>query len=255
VDGAATPGSAENTATPGGLSLLMNLHSALAENLLPNPSGRGRGFLQHHAVDVGKVYRPLINAPADRPWMLGAMLSKLNAIADRSRQSFFCRVHLPYLQPFADINKRTLYNNLPLFQTSLCRSRFWAYEQAHSQRHARRVRLTRIELLRDVYMWTTGAQPGIPGHQVNLAEPDPTGSPLRPHQTNHPRRGATPRRPDLSAQAMAQAPRPTATTCKPWSCRSCVVCMKGVGTLYGAAVRDWRWRRRAVVNDLGARLY
>jgi hypothetical protein len=38
---------------------LMNLHSALAENLLPNPADEGR--IRQHAVDIGKsVYRPCI---------------------------------------------------------------------------------------------------------------------------------------------------------------------------------------------------
>ena len=37
---------------------VMNLHSALAENLLPNPADEGR--IRQHAVDIGKsVYRPL----------------------------------------------------------------------------------------------------------------------------------------------------------------------------------------------------
>jgi fido (protein-threonine AMPylation protein) len=37
---------------------LMNLHSALAENLLPNPADAGR--VRQYAVDIGKsVYRPL----------------------------------------------------------------------------------------------------------------------------------------------------------------------------------------------------
>ena len=37
---------------------LMNLHSALAENLLPNPADERR--IRQHAVDIGKsVYRPL----------------------------------------------------------------------------------------------------------------------------------------------------------------------------------------------------
>ncbi|MDQ7048284.1 MAG: hypothetical protein Q9M92_01590 [Enterobacterales bacterium] len=37
---------------------LMNIHSALSENLLPNPADEGR--IRRHAVDIGKsVYRPL----------------------------------------------------------------------------------------------------------------------------------------------------------------------------------------------------
>ena len=34
------------------------------------------------------------------------VLDKLNLIEDRFEQSFSAMVHLPYLQPFSDINKR-----------------------------------------------------------------------------------------------------------------------------------------------------
>ena len=100
--------------------LLMNLHSALAENLLPNPADEGR--VRQHAVDIGQsVYRPL-STPQQINESLDVLLLKLNAIADPFEQSFFALVHLPYLQPFADINKRTsrLAANLPLFRADLC---------------------------------------------------------------------------------------------------------------------------------------
>lgn len=39
--------------------LLMNVHAALTENLLPNPADEGR--VRDHAVDIGlSVYRPII---------------------------------------------------------------------------------------------------------------------------------------------------------------------------------------------------
>ena len=39
---------------------LLNLHSALAENLLPNPADEAEGRIRQHAVDIGQsVYRPL----------------------------------------------------------------------------------------------------------------------------------------------------------------------------------------------------
>ena len=114
--------------------LLMNLHSALAENLRPNPSDEGR--IRQHAVDIGQsVYRPLSTAQQIDE-TLEVVLRKLGAIADPFEQSFFTMVHFPYLQPFADINKRAsrLAANLPLFRANLCPLTFLDVpEQAYSR--------------------------------------------------------------------------------------------------------------------------
>ena len=156
--------------------LLMNLHSALAENLLPNPSDEGRS--RQHAVDIGQsVYRPLSTLqPIDET--LGVLLGKLNAITDPFEQSFFSMVHLPYLQPFADINKRTsrLAANLPLFRANLCPLTFLdVSEQAYSRATLGVHEMTRVELLRDLYVWAyeRSAQAYLVVKQ-ELAEPDPT---------------------------------------------------------------------------------
>lgn len=59
---------------------LMNLHSALAENLLPNPADEGR--IRQHAVDIGNsVYRPL-SVPQQIDDLLEALLAKANQITD-----------------------------------------------------------------------------------------------------------------------------------------------------------------------------
>ncbi|MBH2010952.1 MAG: Fic family protein [Xanthomonadaceae bacterium] len=156
--------------------LLMNLHSALAENLLPNPSDEGR--VRQHAVDIGQsVYRPL-STPQQIDEMLEVLLRKLNAIADPFEQSFFAMVHLPYLQPFADINKRTsrLAANLPLFRANLCPLTFLDVpEQAYSRAMLGVYELTRVELLRDLYVWAyeRSTQEYLAIKQ-ELAEPDPT---------------------------------------------------------------------------------
>jgi Fic family protein len=44
------------------------------------------------------------------------------AIRDPFEQAFFAMVHLPYLQPFVDVNKRVsrLAANIPLIQHNLC---------------------------------------------------------------------------------------------------------------------------------------
>ena len=154
---------------------LMNLHSALAENLLPNPADEGR--IRQHAVDIGKsTYRPL-STPQQIEDALDVLLSKANQITDPFEQSFFMMVHLPYLQPFADINKRTsrLAANLPLFRANLCPLTFLDVpEQAYSRATLGVYEMTRVELLRDLYLWAyeRSTQEYLAIKQ-NLAEPDP----------------------------------------------------------------------------------
>jgi Fic/DOC family len=154
---------------------LMNLHSALAENLLPNPSDEGR--IRLHAVDIGQsVYRPL-STPQEIEDTLEVLLGKARQIRDPFEQSFFIMVHLPYLQPFADINKRTsrLAANLPLFRSNLCPLTFLDVpEQAYSRATLGVYEMTRVELLRDLYVWAyeRSTQEYLVIKQ-DLAQPDP----------------------------------------------------------------------------------
>lgn len=154
---------------------LMNLHSALAENLLPNPADEGR--IRQHAVDISQsVYRPL-STPQQIEDALDVLLAKANAIRDPFEQSFFMMVHLPYLQPFADINKRTsrLAANLPLFRANLCPLTFLDVpEQVYSRATLGVYEMTRVELLRDLYVWAyeRSTQEYLAIKQ-DLAEPDP----------------------------------------------------------------------------------
>ncbi len=154
---------------------LMNLHSALAENLLPNPADEGR--IRQHIVEIGKsVYCPL-STPQQIDDFLGVLLDKANQITDPFEQSFFIMVQLPYLQPFADINKRTsrLAANLPLFRANLCPLTFLdVTEQAYSRATLGVYEMTRVELLRDLYVWAyeRSTQEYLAIKQ-DLAEPDP----------------------------------------------------------------------------------
>ena len=165
---------------------LMNLHSALAENLLPNPADEGR--LRTHTVDHidfivrsrplsgGSVYRPL-TVPAQISDGFDLMLEKVNQITDPFEQSFFVMVHLPYLQAFSDINKRTsrLAANLPLIRANLCPLTFFDVpEAAYSRAILGIYEMGRIELLRDVYRWAyiRSTQEYLAIKQ-DLAEPDP----------------------------------------------------------------------------------
>jgi Fic family protein len=154
---------------------LLNLHSALSENLLPNPADEGR--IRQHAVEIGKsVYRPL-SVPQQIDVALEQLLVKASQIADPFEQSFFMLVHVPYLQPFADINKRTsrLIANLPLFRANLCPLTFLGVPaQAYSRAVLGLYELTRVELLRDLYVWAyeRSTQEYLAIKQ-DLAEPDP----------------------------------------------------------------------------------
>lgn len=168
VDNAATAGFDRYT--------LMNLHAALSENLLPNPADEGR--LRQHVVEIGKsVFRPL-SVPQQLDETLTTLLHKVSQVHDPFEQAFFMLVHLPYLQPFADINKRTsrLAANLPLFRANLCPLTFVDVpESAYSRGILGVYELTRVELLRDVFVWayerSTQEYLAI---KHDLAEPDPT---------------------------------------------------------------------------------
>ncbi|MDD2545247.1 MAG: Fic family protein [Burkholderiaceae bacterium] len=154
---------------------VMNLHSALSENLLPNPADEGR--IRQHAVDIGQsVYRPL-STPQPIDDVLDQLLDKASRIEDPFEQSFFMMVQLPYLQPFADINKRTsrLAANLPLFRANLCPLTFLDVpEAAYSRAILGVYEMTRVELLRDLYVWAyeRSTQEYLAIRQ-ELAQPDP----------------------------------------------------------------------------------
>ena len=93
---------------------VLNLHGLLANNLLADPSAAGR--LRIMAVGIERSgFHPL-----DMPQMIeecfDQILATAAAIADPFEQAFFVMVHIPYLQPFDDVNKRVsrLAANIPL---------------------------------------------------------------------------------------------------------------------------------------------
>ena len=133
---------------------LMNIHSALAENLLPNPADEGR--IRQHEVQIAKsVFRPL-SISAQISELFDVLLDKAARIKDPFEQSFFMMVQIPYLQAFADINKRTarMAANISLIQANLCPLTFLDVpENAYIPAMLGVYELTRIELLRDLYLW------------------------------------------------------------------------------------------------------
>ncbi len=133
---------------------LLNLHALLSDNLLGNPSASGR--LRAIPVGIGKsVYEPLA-VPQLIDEIFGQILSTAVAISDPIEQAFFVTVHLPYLQPFEDVNKRVsrLAANIPLIHHNLCPLSFVDVpEELYINELLGVYELNRIELMRDVFVW------------------------------------------------------------------------------------------------------
>ena len=99
---------------------ILNLNALLSDNLLGNPSASGR--LRAIPVGIGKsVYEPPA-VPQLIDEIFGQILDTAVAISDPFEQAFFVTLHLPYLQPFEDVNKRVsrLAANIPLIHHNLC---------------------------------------------------------------------------------------------------------------------------------------
>ena len=86
-------------------------------------------------------------------------------------------VHLPYLQPFEDVNKRVsrLAANLPLIRQNLCPLSFVDVpERAYIDALLGVYELNRVELLRDVFIWAYERSCARYGAvRRSLGEPDP----------------------------------------------------------------------------------
>lgn len=133
---------------------LLNLHAILADGLLENSASEGR--LRQIPVGVGgTVFHPL-NVPQQIEEHFDNILKKTAAISDPLEQSFFLMVHLPYLQPFEDVNKRTsrLAANLPLIQQNMSPLSFVDVPlKDYTDGILSVYELNRVELLRDVFAW------------------------------------------------------------------------------------------------------
>lgn len=133
---------------------LTNLHALLSENLLGDPADEGR--LRSRIVDIGStVYRPL-QVPQQIEELFRLFLEKAAAIADPFEQAFFTMVHIPYLQPFVDVNKRVsrLAANISFIKANLCPLSFVDVpERAYVEGTLVIYEHARVDPLRDVFMW------------------------------------------------------------------------------------------------------
>ena len=133
----------------------LSLHHLLSDNLMGDPEDCGR--LRQKIVEIGgSVYRPL-GFPQQVEDYFRLFLDKAGDIEDPFEQSFFTMVHLPYLQPFTDVNKRTarLGANIPLIKNKLCPLSFIDVpDRDYIEGNLGVYELNDTSLLQDVYVWS-----------------------------------------------------------------------------------------------------
>lgn len=152
-----------------------NLHALLAENLLSDPQAGGR--LRSITVEIGgTVFHPL-EGPQPIEECFDQILAVATAIRDPFEQAFFAMVHLPYLQPFEDVNKRVsrFAANIPLIRRNLCPLSFVDVPARDYIDGILGVyELNRIELLRDIFVWAYERSCArYAAVRRSLGEPDP----------------------------------------------------------------------------------
>ncbi|NGX60799.1 MAG: hypothetical protein K940chlam9_00269, partial [Chlamydiae bacterium] len=133
---------------------ILNIHGLLSNNLLLDPKACGR--LRTIPVKIGRsIYHPIEVPQLIEEYFL-LIIQKASSIKNPFEQSFFLMVHLPYLQPFLDVNKRVsrLVGNIPFIRENLSPLSFVDVpETDYIQGLLAIYELNRIELFRDVFVW------------------------------------------------------------------------------------------------------
>lgn len=133
---------------------ILNIHGLLSHDLLLDPKACGR--LRTIPVKIGKsVYHP-VELPQLIEEYFELIIQKATAIKNPFEQSFFLMVHLPYLQPFLDVNKRVsrLAGNIPFIRENLSPLSFVDVpESDYIQGLLGIYELNRFELFRDLFVW------------------------------------------------------------------------------------------------------
>lgn len=154
---------------------ICNLHASLSDNLLSDPGAGGRVRLRPVGIS-GTVFHPL-EVPQQINEFFDLVLAKASAIGNPFEQAFFMMVHLPYLQPFEDVNKRVsrLAANIPLIHNGFCPLSFVDVDQRDYTSGILGVyELNRVDYLRDVFVWAYQRSCArYSAIRQSLGEPDP----------------------------------------------------------------------------------
>lgn len=132
---------------------LFAIHALLSDGLLGDPAMAGR--LRVGAVGIShSSYKPLDDAVTIAE-EFDILIAKAAEITDPFEQSFFLLVHIPYLQAFVDINKRTsrVASNVPLLKADLAPMSFLTMDDAdYIDGLIGIYELNNVALLREVYI-------------------------------------------------------------------------------------------------------
>lgn len=132
---------------------LFAIHALLSDGLLGDPGMAGR--LRVGAVGIShSSYKPLDDAVSIAE-EFDILIAKAAEITDPFEQSFFLLVHIPYLQAFIDINKRTsrVASNVPLLKADLAPMSFLTMDDANYIDGLIGIyELNNVALLREVYV-------------------------------------------------------------------------------------------------------
>jgi hypothetical protein len=154
---------------------ICNLHALLADGLLPDPAAGGR--VRSRPVGIsGTVFHPL-EVPQQIEQQFDTIMEKASAVRNPFEQAFFVMVHLPYLQPFEDVNKRVsrLAANIPLVRHNFCPLSFVDVEPHDYIGGLLAVyEMNRVDYLRDVFAWAYRRSCArYSAVRQSLGEPDP----------------------------------------------------------------------------------
>lgn len=132
---------------------LFAIHALLADGLLVDPAMAGR--LRRLPVGITQSsYRPLDDRfEIEEEFRI--LVDKAAAIGDPFEQSFFLIVHIPYLQAFEDVNKRTsrIAANIPLLKADLAPMSFLTMDDgAYFDGLLGVYELNNVALLREAYV-------------------------------------------------------------------------------------------------------
>jgi hypothetical protein len=137
---------------------IISLHAFLSDSLMTDPTDCGR--IRSRAVGIGgSVYSPLAVPQPHLEELFRIVIQTAAEIQDPFEQAFFLMVHLPYLQPFEDVNKRVsrLAANIPLIRHNLCPLSFIDVpQQTYVDALLGVYELNRVELLSDVFVSAYG---------------------------------------------------------------------------------------------------
>lgn len=132
---------------------ICNIHALLSDGLLIDPAMAGR----LRRIPAGIAYSSY--TPPDDEFIIEEefeiTIEKAVAITDPFEQSFFLLVHIPYLQAFADVNKRTsrIASNIPLLKADLAPMSFVTMDdRGYIDGLMGIYEMNNVSLLREVYI-------------------------------------------------------------------------------------------------------